>query len=344
MLLRLDQVAFPAFLIIMAAILFSWQAMAKLRVGILDFYNIQIAQRKSSVISRSKSRILQKSRRGFSLLSGAIRKLGAMPVIYHPEHCQIVFQRKNSKILYRGKEIKGCDVLIPRINVIANVELEISLIRQFQAMGIPVVNDYLSIAKGLNKLLTLQALTKEKIKVPRTVVVRKFQYLDRAIELVGGYPVIVKSVFGTHGKGVAIIESRRSLFSALDLLWKYNSSAILLIQEYVAEADNIDYRAFVIGGRVVAAMERKAPQGDFRSNLNLGGNGKAVKLTKQESETVIRATRILGLDTCGVDFLRTLQGSVIMEMNPCAGLAGIMKATSVDIADKLVAFALQKIH
>jgi ribosomal protein S6--L-glutamate ligase len=171
--------------------------------------------------------------------------------------------------------------------------------------------------------------------------VRRFEYLDDAIKLVGGYPVIIKSPFGTHGKGVAIIESRRSLYSALDMVWKYGSAAIILIQEYVAESMGSDYRAFVIGDKVVAAMQRIAPEGDFRSNLYLGGDAVSVKLTEQEEKIAIRASKALGLDTSGVDLMRTSSGPIVIEMNACAGMAGIMKATGINVPKELVKFAIE---
>lgn len=321
-------------------VFFECVRMNKLRIGILDFYNLQNSERQAVVFNRSKGVMLSRSPKGYTLLSAAIKALGHIPVIYHPEHCQLLFENKHPVILYKGGRIKGCDVMMPRINVTTNVELELSVIKQFQLMGIPVMNKYLPISRAINKLRTLQVLTQAKIPVPKTIMVRRFEYLDDAIDLVGGYPVIIKSPFGTHGKGVAIIESRRSLYSALDMLWKYGNSMIILIQEYVAEAYGSDYRAFVVGDKVVAAMQRMAPSGDFRSNLYLGGNAVAVKLTDQEEKIAVRATKALGLDTSGVDILRTANGPLVLEMNASAGLAGIMKVTGLDVPLELVKYAV----
>ncbi len=316
--------------------------MAKLRVGILDFYNIQMAQRKVGVISRGKGNVLKKSRRGFMLLSEAIRKLGHTPVVYHPEHCELSFQTGKASILYKGKKMRGCDVLIPRINVTQNIQSEISVIRQFEMMGTPLVNHYVAINNALNKLLTLEALTANHIPVPKTVVVRRGIYVDGAVEKIGGYPVVVKSLFGTHGKGVALMESKRSLTSLLDILRKYSPTTVILLQEYIAEAHGEDYRAFVVGNQVVASMKRTSASGDFRSNLNLGGSAQPAELTDEEKSLAVRATRALDLDSSGVDILRTKHGPVVMEMNPCAGLAGITRTTGHDVAMDLVRYAVQK--
>lgn len=316
--------------------------MKKFRIGILDFCNIQDISRKKLTLSRSKNTLYKKSLKGLSLLSRAIRELGHIPVHYYPEHAQLLFE-ENADLTYKGKRAKGCDIVIPRINVVTHVELEISIIKQFEILGIPLINRALPIATALNKYRSLQVLTRAGIPVPKTIIVRKFDFLDDAIKLLGGYPVIIKSVFGTHGKRVALLESRRSLYSTLDLVWKYSNGSMLLLQEYIADAGGVDYRAFVIGDKVVAAMKRTAPQGDFRSNLNLGGEAVGFELTSEEKSMAVRATKAFGLDSCGVDLLRTGRGPLVMEINPCAGLTGISKVTGVNVAMQLVEYTLARL-
>ena len=87
-------------------------------------------------------------------------------------------------------------------------------------------------------------------------------------------------------------------------------------------------------------MKRVAALGDFRSNLNLGGSAVAARLTKEEEALAVAATKAMGLDSCGVDILRTKSGPVIMELNPCAGLVGIGKASGVDVPTELIKYAL----
>lgn len=281
---------------------------------------------------------------GSKIFLKAIKKRGYHPVHYDAQFCQLYFDNKKSVILYKGKAIKGCDALIPRLNVYENVEMELSFVKQFQLMGIMVINKYLPILGAMNKLRSLQILTKAKVPMPKTIIVRRFEYLDEAIKLVGDYPVIIKVPFGTHGKGVAIIESRRSLYSALDTLWKYRNSEILLIQEYIHADNASDYRAFVVGDKVVAAMQRMAVDGDFRSNLHLGGAAIPVKLTLEEEKLAVKASRAVGLDYSGVDLLHSSRGPLVLEVNPTPGLQGIMKATGLDIPDKILDYITHNIR
>ncbi len=312
--------------------------MNPLRIGILDYTNVD----KSGQLIKIASSLIDKTINPISPLYKAIKRLGHIPVVYKAENCQLIFENTHGKICYNNKKIKGCDVLIPRLDFCGGIDLEISLIKQFQIMGIPVINRYLSISYAKNKLRTLQILTKKKLPVPDTIVVRRFEYMDGAIEKVGGYPVIIKAPFGTEGRKVALLESRRSLYSALDIIWGQNQRDILLIQEYLEEAKGIDYRAFVIGDKVVATMKRTAQKGDFRSNISLGGSAEKAEITKQEKDLAVRATKMLGLEVCGIDIMRGKKGAVIIEANANPGLLGIMNVTGVDVAEEMVKFAITK--
>jgi ribosomal protein S6--L-glutamate ligase len=110
------------------------------------------------------------------------------------------------------------------------------------------------------------------------------------------------------------------------------------VQEFIAEAKGADLRCFVVGGKVIAAMRRQAPKGDFRSNLHRGGRARAVKPTAAEQETAVRAARLLGLGICGVDLIRSRRGPLILEVNASPGLEGIESASGVDIAGHIVEY------
>lgn len=303
--------------------------MEKLRIGILNFAGV--SNNRAYGVNGVK---------GSVVLRNAIKRLGHTPVMYKVEKCQMYFHGRKSEILYNNKKIRKCDVLIPRVGISENLDLEISIVKQFQMMNIPVVNEYMPISRAKNKLRTLQILTRNNIPVPRTVVVRKIEYIDTAVKLVGGYPVVLKTPFGSWGSGVVLVESRRSLYSALDIIWKSMNSSILLIQEYIAEADGSDYRAFVVGDRVVASMKRTAKTGDFRSNLHLGGEGQKIELTGEEQKMAVRASQALGLKVSGVDILRSVKGPLIMEVNANPGM-GISKVTGISVAEAMVNFAIE---
>jgi ribosomal protein S6--L-glutamate ligase len=111
-----------------------------------------------------------------------------------------------------------------------------------------------------------------------------------------------------------------------------------MVQQFLEEADATDIRALVIGEKVVAAMKRSGPPGDFRSNLHRGGSGEAVRITPQERSAAVRAARTLGLNVCGVDMLRSKTGPLVVELNSSPGIEGLEKATGVDVATAMIEF------
>ena len=114
--------------------------------------------------------------------------------------------------------------------------------------------------------------------------------------------------------------------------------ANILVQEFIKEAGGADIRCLVIGGRVVAAMKRQGAEGEFRSNLHRGGSAEVVKLTKEERETAVNAAKVMGLNFCGVDLLRSQNGPMVMEVNSSPGLEGIETATGKDVAGMVFTF------
>jgi ribosomal protein S6--L-glutamate ligase len=111
-----------------------------------------------------------------------------------------------------------------------------------------------------------------------------------------------------------------------------------MVQEFIKEAGGSDIRCFVVGDKVVAAMKRQGAAGEFRSNLHRGGTASLIRLTPEERSTAIRAAKIMGLNVCGVDMLRSNHGPVIMEVNSSPGLQGIEKASEKDIAGLIIEF------
>jgi ribosomal protein S6--L-glutamate ligase len=131
-------------------------------------------------------------------------------------------------------------------------------------------------------------------------------------------------------------ETNKSAKSVIEAFRGVNAN--ILVQQFIKEAEGTDVRALVIGGKVVAAIQRHGEPGEFRSNLHRGGKATAIKLTADERSTAIRAARALGLNVAGVDMLQSTTGPVVMEVNSSPGLEGIETATGVDVAGKIIAF------
>src|SRR5690606_8201653 len=156
------------------------------------------------------------------------------------------------------------------------------------------------------------------------------------LAMLGPPPYIVKLVEGAQGSGVILAEkasAARSVIEAFRGLY-----ANFLVQEFITEAEGCDLRCFVVGGKVVAAMQRQAASGEFRANLHRGGQARQVEVTPEEKALAIRACRTVGLGIGGVDLLRSRRGPLVLEVNSTPGLEGIEGATKVDVAGDIVRY------
>jgi ribosomal protein S6--L-glutamate ligase len=253
--------------------------------------------------------------------------------VINPIECQLVVDGKQSRILVGGKELPHYDAVLPRIGA-SITEYGLAVVKHCEALGMFPVNHSQAIAESRNKMRCLQVLTEAGLLVPPTVLTRSRRGLESAVRAVKGLPVILKVLQGTQGVGVMLLHTPIALGSVLDTLRGLDQDVI--IQQFLAEAAGRDYRAFVVGDRVVAAMMRTAPEGEFRSNIHRGGEGRLVKLPKDFEKAAVRAAQVLGLEIAGVDLMDSVSGPMILEVNSSPGFEGIERATGLNIAGMMI--------
>lgn len=240
-----------------------------------------------------------------------------------------------SHIKYKGQSLDGYDAVIPRIG--ASITMYgLAVLRQLETMGVWSLNDSVAIGKSRDKLRSIQLLARKGIGLPVTAFAHSTKYTDDMIAMVGGAPVVIKLLEGTQGLGVVLGETPVSARSVIEAFREINAN--ILVQEYIKEAEARDIRCLVVGGKVVASMKRTGPPGDFRSNLHRGGVATNEKITPEERSIAVRSAKLMGLNVCGVDLLRTNHGPVVMEVNSSPGLEGIENATKIDVANKIIKF------
>lgn len=240
-----------------------------------------------------------------------------------------------SSIHYKGRQLPHFDAVIPRIGS-AITYYGTAALRQFELLGSYPLNESVAITRARDKLRTLQLLARQGIDLPLTGIAHSPDDTSDLIAMVGGAPLVVKLVEGTQGIGVVLAETRQAAESVIDAFRGLN--AHILVQEYIAEAKGCDIRCLVVGNEVVAAIERRAKEGDFRSNLHRGGMATVAQISDEERAIAIKATQTLGLDAAGVDILRAARGPLVMEVNASPGLEGVETTTGVDVAGKMIAW------
>ncbi|WP_372797195.1 30S ribosomal protein S6--L-glutamate ligase [Pontiella sp.] len=238
-------------------------------------------------------------------------------------------------IHYKGEPLTGFEAVIPRIG--ASVTFYgAAVLRQFEMMGVYPLNESVAITRSRDKLRSLQLLSRKGIGLPVTGFASKPDDIKDMIKMVGGAPLVVKLLEGTQGIGVVLAETQKAAESVIEGFMGVKAN--ILVQEYIKESGGADIRCFVIGNKVVAAMQRKAAPGEFRSNLHRGGSSSLIKITPEERSTAVRAAKIMGLNVAGVDLLRSNHGPVIMEVNSSPGLEGIETVTGKDIAGMIIEY------
>jgi len=282
---------------------------------------------KIAVLSQKKG--LYSTRR----LVEAAKQRGHDIRIIDPLRCYMNITAHQPLVYYRGKLLADLDAVIPRIGA-SILFYGTALVRQFETMGVFTLNRATAISCARDKLRSMQLLSCKGIGLPITAFAHAPDDIKGVIKMVGGAPLVIKLLEGTQGIGVVLAETNKAAESVIDAFWGLQSN--ILIQEYIKEAGGADIRCFVIGGKVVAAMERRAREGEFRANLHRGGKAVAVKLTTEERAMAVRAAKAIGLDVAGVDILRSDRGPLVIEVNSSPGLEGIEETSGKDIAAMMI--------
>ncbi len=249
--------------------------------------------------------------------------------------CYMNITSLKPELRYKGQNLEGFDAVIPRIAA-SHTFYGLAVLRQFEMMGVYPLNESVAIGRSRDKLRCLQILARDGVGLPATAFANDPQRTDEILNLVGGAPVVIKLLEGTQGIGVVLGETQKSAKSVIEAF--HGVEVNILVQEFITEAEGHDVRAFVVGRKIVAAMERIGPEGEFRSNLHRGGSAKITELTDAEKSTALKAAQSMGLNVAGVDMLRSHRGPVVMEVNSSPGLEGIEQASGKDVAKAILEF------
>jgi RimK family alpha-L-glutamate ligase len=199
--------------------------------------------------------------------------------------------------------------------------------------GVRVVNRPKAIERTVDKLYTTGLLEQAGLPTPRTVVCETSEDALKAFTTLGG-DVVVKPLFGAMGLGIVRVEERDvayRVFKALEL-----ERAVYYLQKTIAH-NGCDIRAFVIGGRVIAAMERVSD--DWRTNVARGALARSYRLTTAQEELCLQAAEVVGTDYAGVDLLPGADGRLyIIEVNSIPGWKGLQTTSPVNIAEEMVTY------
>ena len=216
--------------------------------------------------------------------------------------------------------------------------------KALEKQGLRLFNSANAVEVCDDKTLTYLALENAGVRVAKTIpaplcytpsATADPDFL-RKVEKELSFPIVVKKSYGSFGAGVRLAKDRDELQKIANEFLREPHC----YQRFIARSSGRDIRVIVIGGKAVAAMERVAKDGEFRSNIELGGEGRKIDLTSEYAQAAENAARALGLDYCGVDLLRSEFGAVVCEVNSNACFEGLEAATGVNVAKKYAEYIL----
>jgi RimK family alpha-L-glutamate ligase len=245
--------------------------------------------------------------------------------------------RIDGDVAVRSRDVwlDGCDAVIVRgipRGSLEQVIFRVDALHALEARGVTCVNPPRALERTIDKFLASALLAHAGVPTPRTIACERVEDALEAFEQLGG-DVIVKPLFGSMGAGMARVDDpdvAYRVFHALSL-----ERAVYYLQEALPH-DGRDLRALVVGGRVLAAIERVGS--GWRANLARGARARATQCSAEQERLCVEAAEVLGADYAGVDVLRAPDGrEYVLELNGIPGWRGLQEATGADVAGALVA-------
>jgi len=263
--------------------------------------------------------------------------------VCHPDDFDIIVDRDIRKgIKYKGEDIELPQLVLVRLGA-GILPFQLAVLRHFEQAGVIVVNSGESISTAKDKMRTSQLLSRAGIPIPNTMMVR-FPIQEKLITDNIGYPCVIKVVTGSYGAGVYLCEKKRDYKKIVEFVESLGSKKTLLVQEYLGDQPGEDLRVLVIGGKVLGAMKRSAPEGDFRANITNGGTGENFPVTEEIDYIARETASALGLTIAGVDLLFDKRGFRVCEANSNPGFNGFEKYCGIDVADAITEYIKYKVQ
>ncbi|MFK4872872.1 RimK family alpha-L-glutamate ligase [Novosphingobium sp. ZW T3_23] len=265
----------------------------------------------------------------------AATAMGIELLVLHPHKFDLVVGAEEDwSTTYQGRLVERPDFVICRTGAETDY-FTLAVLRHLERRGVRLVNGPATIEQVADKLHTLQTLNRAGLPIPRTIL-GSFPMDVDLVERELGFPVIVKTLKGTRGAGVLKCEDRNQFEDLAGLLESADAQADFILQHYVRASHGRDVRVLVVGGRVIAAMERRSLTGGFKSNVSLGGVGIAYNPPPEMAELAVQAADVLELDVTGIDILFDEEGYRICEANSAPGFQGLERATGYDVPSAIL--------
>lgn len=261
-------------------------------------------------------------------------------LIYHPNVDIIVDRQDRRSIRVKNQVVDLPNVVIPRTGS-GTGYFGHSLLRHFERLGVPLLNNSASIEVTKDKLHAAQVFAEHHLPTPKTMLVKdpvNPSLVAREI----GFPCVVKIFAGSYGKGVYLCNNSREFRDFIEFAHGIKSDEAIIVQEFIKSRPGEDVRVIVVGGKALGAMKRSSKDGSFKANITRGGVGENYPLNPRIEEIAIKTTNALGLDVAGIDLLFDGDDYKLCEANSAPGFKGFEKYTGINVARAIIDYAKTK--
>jgi gamma-F420-2:alpha-L-glutamate ligase len=262
--------------------------------------------------------------------------------VIDPNEIDIFVNKENRQsVLVNGESLPLPKFVFPRTGSGTTYHIK-AVIRHFERMGVVVVNGSEAIDNVKDKLYTHQILAQSNLDIPKTMLLKHpidVNFVEKHL----GFPVIVKTISGSYGRGVFIADGKKQLKQLITMAELTKKSYDIIIQEFIKDTWGKDLRVLVVNNKVVGCMMRRATDDDFRANITRGGEGFPYEVNEQIEWLSSESSKALNLDIAGVDLLFDNGGYKICEVNSNPGFEGMEVFTKKNIASEIVSFIKLKL-
>ena len=262
-------------------------------------------------------------------------KMGIDVKVFRPSQFDLLVDEEDREsILIDGNPVSLPDFVYPYMEHGNRGYFPLAIVRQLERLGVNIFNRAATIETVADKLHSHQVLAESRLPTPTTMLA-KFPVDLELIERTIGFPVVVKTILGSNGSGVFLIDNADAFKDLMDLIGETNPNIQLIFQKFIANSRGRDLRLFVVDGEVVAAMERRAKDGGFKANFSTGGSVLSFAPDEEAAHLAVKTAEVLDIQVAGIDLLFTDQGYTICEANTFPGFKGLERACETNIPVKI---------
>ncbi len=243
--------------------------------------------------------------------------------------------RQPGRLSSESVPILEADAVLARIipgGSLEQVIYRVDALHWIEERGVLVVNSPRTIERCVDKFYTTALLHDAGLPTPETVVCEQIDEALAAVRAMG--ECVIKPIFGSLGHGMVRVsepEVARRIVRSLE-----QTRTVFYVQKAIDHGGR-DIRVFVVGGAVLGAIERRAPEGEWRTNVAIGGSATPFELPDEWAQLAVHAASAVGADYAGVDLLPARDGRIfVLEVNGIPGWEGFQKATGIDVAGAIV--------